>query len=225
MLRKTAVFLISCIGAATAQAPVFRLEMRLVQVPVSVNSRNGRDVEGLQARDFRVLDDGVRQQITLDRFDTGVAPISLAIATTFEQAMEAVQREGIEVFGAHYSAYATGLIAKPEDLPDTTSTPTTSIAGPEGPPTTNILGIFTELARLGKTNAIQALTQATGGSDYPFLKARGIEKAIEKPGVEVHSQYILNFAQRADLARPGMHRIEVSVPDRGNLRLRFRQGY
>ncbi len=328
MVRNTTVLLIACLGIADAQAPVFRMETRVVQVPVSVTLGNGRNVEDLRARDFRLLDDGVPQKIALDRFDTGVAPISLGIAIQtagistpalakirriggmiqplvigsrgeaavvtfdsevkwlqdftpdsgkiqdavkslaahsdaqarmfdaivevadrmkqrsgrkvlllisesrdrgskagFEQAVEAVQREGIEVFGAHYSAYATAMLAKPADLPDTTSTPTTSVAGPPGPPTVGILGIFTELARLGKTNAIQALTQATGGADFPFLKARGIEKAIEKLGAEVHSQYFLSFMQRADTARPGMHRIDVSVPERGDLRLRFRQGY
>jgi hypothetical protein len=31
--------------------------------------------------------------------------------TTFQQAVEAVERQGIEVFAATYSAYATSLIA------------------------------------------------------------------------------------------------------------------
>ena len=37
-------------------------------------------VDGLAARDFKVLDDGVRQEVTVDDFITGLAPISLAIA-------------------------------------------------------------------------------------------------------------------------------------------------
>jgi VWFA-related protein len=286
MTRRAAAFLIcglqSITAPDTAPTPGFRSETRIVQVPVSVTDVRGRSVEGLAARDFLVLSDGIKQDVTLDSFDTGVAKISLAIAVQtseistpaltkirrigdmiqplvigsggeaavvsfddkvtwlqdftpdsaaiqravknlkpgsyvdarmfdavaevsdrmkqrsgrkvlllisesrdrgskikFEQAMEAVGSQGIEVFGAHYSAYATAWIARPEDLPDS--------------PGENLLAIFTELGRLGKVNAIEALTQGTGGSDYPFLKERGVESAIEKLGVEVHSQYILSF--------------------------------
>jgi len=83
--------------------------------------------------------------------------------------------------------------------------------------------VIIELARLGKTNVIQALTTATGGSDYPFLKERGIENAIEKLGAEVHSQYILSFPQRDNT--PGPHLIEVSVANRNGLRIRSRRTY
>jgi VWFA-related protein len=314
--RRAAAFLICGLQSVTAQntgsAPAFRAETRIVQVPVSVTDMKGRSVEGLEARDFLVLSDGIRQEVTLDRFDTGVAKISLAIAvqtsgistpaltkihriggmiqplvigsggeaavlsfddgvtwlqdftpdsaaiqravknlkpgaymearmfdaiaevsdrmkqrsgrkvlllisesrdrgskTNFAQAMEAVGSQGIEVFGAHYSAYATTWIAKPEDLPDS--------------PGENLPAIFTELGRLGKVNAIEALTQGTGGSDYPFLKERGVENAIEKLGVEVHSQYILSFSPRGE--SKGMHRIDVSVTGRGDLRVHSRRAW
>jgi hypothetical protein len=127
----------------------------------------------------------------------------------FQQAVEVVGREGIEVFAAHYSAYATAWIAKPEDLPDS--------------PGANYLAIFTELARLGQVNAIEALTQGSGGSDYPFVKERGIENAIEKLGVEVHSQYILSFSPRGE--PKGMHRIDVSLEGRSDLRIHSRRAW
>ncbi|MES1257472.1 MAG: VWA domain-containing protein, partial [Acidobacteriota bacterium] len=268
--------------SARAQERPFRTEIRVVQVPVSVTDAQGRNVDGLKARDFLVLDDGAPQAIELDTFGTGVAPISLVIAIqasgvstpamvkirriggmiqplvighrgeaavlTFdnqikwrqdftsesdllqasvrnlkstsqsqarlfdavidaairmkdrkgrkvvllisesrdrgsearlEHAIEAVEREGVEVFAAPYSAFANAWIAKPEDLPP-----------PSAP---NYLAIFTELFRLAKTNDTQALTRATGGSEYPFLRERAIEKAVESLGVEVHSQYILSF--------------------------------
>ena len=143
----------------------------------------------------------------------------------FQKAMEIVQRDGIELFGAHYSAYSTAFVAKPEDQPALHDALAPRIEGPDAPPTIGILGILTELARLGKTNAVEALTQATGGSDYPFLKERGIENAIEKLGAEVHSQYILSFRLPSDVAERPMHRIDVSVPNHPDYRLRFRQGY
>jgi VWFA-related protein len=141
----------------------------------------------------------------------------------FEQAMEAVGSQGIEVFGAHYSAYSTALVAKPGDRPDLHDAPAPRIEGPDGSPTANPLAIFTELGRLGKVNAIEALTRSTGGSDYPFLKERGVESAIEKLGVEVHSQYILSFLPRGE--PKGMHRIDVSVRGRNDLRVHSRRDW
>lgn len=124
-------------------------------------------------------------------------------------ALEAVEREGVEVFAAPYSAYSTAWLAKPEDLPP-----------PSAP---NYLTVFAELFRLAKTNDTQALTQATGGSEYPFLRERALEKAVEKLGAEVHSQYILSFPPVA--GKKGMHQIEVSVPNRIGLHLRSRQAW
>lgn len=328
MRRKSAVFLLLLIGKVlgtasaqnpapdASQAPPFRAESGIVQVPVSVTGKRGTQVADLQASDFQLLVDGLPRRITLDRFDTGVAPISLVVAiqsagisapaiakirriggmiqplvigsrgeaavlafdsevkwlqdftpdsdaidtavtnvipgasmqacmfdavlqaanrmkrhpgrkilllisetrdrgskTKFDEALAAVEREGIEVFAAHYSAYATTWIAKPEDVPH------------EDP---NLIRIFTEVGRLGAVNAVQALTTATGGSDFPFAKERTLENAIQKLGAEVHSQYILSFSQRPDddgSSQPGLHHIEVSIPDRGDLRVRFRQSY
>jgi len=136
--------------------------------------------------------------------------------------VEAVERQGIEVFGAHYSAFATSLGAKPKHLPELPPQgPDDPTDGPPALPGISFLAIFSELARVGKTNAVRALTQATGGSDHPFLKEHGIENAIQKPSAEVHSQYILSFLQRLDTE--GMHVIEVSVPERADLRIRSRR--
>jgi len=128
--------------------------------------------------------------------------------TKFQDAMEAVEREGIEVFGAHYSSYAMSWISKPEDFPEQGEL--------------NEM-FFAQLARLGTTNHVKALALATGGSDFPFLREHGIEDAIQKLGVEVHSQYILSFPQRGDAA--GLHQIEVQVPNRPELRIRSRRVY
>ena len=103
--------------------------------------------------------------------------------TSLADAVDAVEREGIEVFAAHFSPNA----------------------------------------KTKEPNAVQALTEATGGWDYPFLKERGIENAIENLGVEVHSQYILSFPQPSGAA--GMHQITVAVPKRADLQIRSRQAY
>jgi hypothetical protein len=55
------------------------------------------------------------------------------------------------------------------------------------------------------------------------LRERGIEKAIETLGVDVHSQYILSFPE--ETAAKGMHRIDVSLPNRNDVRIHARRAY
>jgi VWFA-related protein len=143
----------------------------------------------------------------------------------FAEALEAVERAGIEIFGAHYSAYATAFTVRPEDLPDTHTTPITDSAGPPPPPTTNVPALLSELGRFAKTNVIQALTNATGGSDFPFSRQRGVQNAIEALGVEVHSQYLLSFPRHSVNKDESIHRIDVSVLNRPELRIRSRRAW
>src|SRR5207237_4449054 len=104
---------------------------------------------------------------------------------------------------------ATAFTLKKEDLPP--------------PSQPNFMAVFTEMARLGKTNDVRALAEATGGSDYPFTRERSLENAIERLGVEIHSQYILSFTPPS--AERGMHRIEVSVARPAGARIHSRQAY
>ena len=83
--------------------------------------------------------------------------------------------------------------------------------------------VFAELARIGATNHVKALAYATGGTDYSFARQQGIENAISRLAVEVHSQYILSFPQHEPSA--GMHRIKVSLVDRAGLLVRARRAY
>ena len=79
--------------------------------------------------------------------------------TTFEQALEMVAREGIEVFGAHYSVFATTSIANSKDVPDFSSPPVTAndpSARPDSAPAgLDLLAIFAELTRLGQANIVR----------------------------------------------------------------------
>jgi VWFA-related protein len=336
MCRRTTVCLICCLGSMSAQddsshsQTPFRVQADVVQIPVSVTDRSGRNIDGLLSHDFTVLDDGFPLEVALDLFGRGSAPISLVIAiqtsgistpslqkirriggmiqplviglhgeaavltfdgeiawrqdftsddirirqavnnlkpgtavkqarmfdaitavadrmterkgrrvlllvsesrdqgsaTTFQQALESVMREGIEVFAAHYSEYSTTWIANSKDLP-VFSPPITAndpSARPDsGPVGLDLLAISTEFPRLGQINIVRALTEATGGSEYPFAKERGVEVAIEKLGVEVHSQYILSFPRHRNTT--GLHQIDVSLPNRRDLLIRWRRAY
>ena len=50
-------------GSSTAQDPTFRAAIQTVPVQVAVFDKQGNPVRGLQASDFRVLEDGKLQQI------------------------------------------------------------------------------------------------------------------------------------------------------------------
>lgn len=276
-----------------------------------VTDRDGRNIDGLRARDFILLDNGAPQPVTLDDFSGGLPPISLVVAVQcsktselaladvrriaamirplitgergeaaivgfdreirwvqdftrnedrihdaiqtlgigsntgarifdtiseaadrmrdrkgrkmlllisqsndsgshikLNDAIQTVEREGIEVFAAHFSSYAMSWISRSEDFPDK--------------PTLDQM-FFTEVARIGRTNHVKALALATGGADYSFARQQGIDKAIEQLGGEVHSQYVLSFPQHEETL--GMHQIDVSIPERGDLRIRARHGY
>ncbi len=58
-------------------APVIRVPVRLVAVPTLVFSGDNRLIPGLKKADFRVLDNGVPQNVSLDTDDV---PVSVAIA-------------------------------------------------------------------------------------------------------------------------------------------------
>lgn len=64
------------VPAVHGQAPSFRVETRVVEVPVVVrDKKTGRAVEGLKAEDFVLTEDGKRQRIeffTMHRVDTSV---------------------------------------------------------------------------------------------------------------------------------------------------------
>src|SRR5579862_5139861 len=58
-----------------------RANVHLVLVPVTVTDAKGKFVDGLQAEDFVLYDDGVPQrQLQVDSSDTVLAPVALVIA-------------------------------------------------------------------------------------------------------------------------------------------------
>lgn len=59
-------------GAAQDTPPAIKVEVRQVLVPVFVTDRKGHHVDGLQASDFHVFEEGVEQQIV--SFGTELAP-------------------------------------------------------------------------------------------------------------------------------------------------------
>ena len=80
--------ILAFVFSLAAQDSRFNARSRLVLVPVTVADANGRNVNGLEAPDFLLLDNRRERKVTVDTIATGVAPIALVIA---------VQSSGISI--------------------------------------------------------------------------------------------------------------------------------
>jgi VWFA-related protein len=114
MRTSLAIFLAMCAASAQSSKPPepaspadFRAQIQVVQVPVVVEDRNGRSMHGLHPRQFQLLDDGRPQEIHVDTFETGVAPLALVIAVQTSGISAAVLAKVHEV-GAMIQPLVTG---------------------------------------------------------------------------------------------------------------------
>ncbi|MSV35296.1 MAG: VWA domain-containing protein [Bryobacterales bacterium] len=103
----TLALLLTAVGAA-AQEPVFKVDVRLVRLLVTVKNLAGELVGSLEARDFAVTDNGVKQDIAVFEHQT-TQPLSIALlidisastakdlryeTTSVTKFLEALVREG-----------------------------------------------------------------------------------------------------------------------------------
>jgi VWFA-related protein len=131
-----------------------------------------------------------------------------------DRAVQLAQQEGIVVYAATYSAYATPFTAKPEDAPPREA----------GGNYVDFGVILTELARNAKKLAARRLAAETGGAQFSFLRQSGLEHIITETGADLHSQYMLSFTPPNDAAA-GMHSIEVRVNGGEKYHVRARRAY
>jgi len=76
-----------------------------------------------------------------------------------------------------------------------------------------------------KDNPAEALTKATGGQEFSFVKQKGLEESIAKIGSELHSQYLITYSPSNKL-EGGFHEIKVTVePSHNDWKVRSRPGY
>jgi VWFA-related protein len=89
--------------------------------------------------------------------------------------------------------------------------------------------LFIELLRdvkaVFKDNPAEALTKASGGEEFGFVRQRGLEDALARIGEEIHSQYIITYNPN-NKEEAGFHEIKVEItPNRGEYKARYRPGY
>ena len=74
---RSGLILLAAAGSLLAQEPTIRVDVQQVLVPVIVTDKKGHHVTGLKASDFRILEDGVPQEIASFATDASAAAADL----------------------------------------------------------------------------------------------------------------------------------------------------
>ena len=104
-MRRAAVLAFAV--SLAAQDSRFDVRSRLVIVPVAVTDLKGRAIDGLEASDFLLFDNGLPQRATVDTIGTGVAPVALVIAVQ-SSGISAAVLEKVQKIGAMIQPMITG---------------------------------------------------------------------------------------------------------------------
>jgi VWFA-related protein len=161
--------------------------------------------------------------------------------STIEQVMAEVQAADVAIYAATFSAFITSLGSKvpghlsasksahetpaQEELHTLNGAPPNKF-NPKNPPPEQRVDLksgMEELTRKFGINTTDVLAGGTGGTLFPFTKAKVLEEAILKLGNELHSQYVISFAP--DPTDEGYHALEFKVTRRGAFQVRARPGY
>ena len=85
--------------------------------------------------------------------------------------------------------------------------------------------ILKDIKYIFKDNPVELFTKGTGGSEFAFMKQRGLEDAISRIGEELHSQYLISYSPNNKL-EGGFHEITVEVMGRPEVKkVQTRPGY
>lgn len=89
------------------EQPAFRTTVPVVMTPVTVTGRNGNHINGLNAADFVLLDEGQRQQFDFDTADSLDAPLAVVVAVQANNTAPAAVRK-IQKIGSMIEPLITG---------------------------------------------------------------------------------------------------------------------
>jgi VWFA-related protein len=175
--------------------------------------------------------------------------IILLVSENRDQASEGRVREtlldaqlsNVGVYSVNISRMVTALTApqeaaRPEQQPATVYSPMI----PHGAATPTSVGqmtqvnnrvefvpafkeIYKDVKGIFIANPTEVFTHETGGSQFSFLKERGLEEAIQRISDDIHSQYILSYNPN-NKNEGGYHEIDVRL-ERRDLKTRTRPGY
>ena len=85
--------------------------------------------------------------------------------------------------------------------------------------------ILKDVKYIFKDNPVELFTKGTGGSEFAFVKQRGLEHAIIRIGEELHSQYLISYSPN-NRDEGGFHEIVVEVSGHSEVKkVQTRPGY
>jgi len=87
-----------------------------------------------------------------------------------------------------------------------------------------LVELFRDVKAVFRDNPAEALTKATGGQEFSFVRQSGLEEAIGKIGEELHSQYIITYSPN-NKDQGGWHEIKVTVSPSRDVKVKARPGY
>ncbi len=157
------------------------------------------------------------------------------------EALLDIQVDNISVYTVDISRMMAGLTSRgPDPRPDTLPPAMTPLPGGQ-PATPNTIAqatggqgnsmqflpilveIFKDTKAIFVDNPAEVYAKGSGGTQFSFAKQRGLEDAIQKIGLEIHSQYILTYHPN-NLQEGGFHEIQVVV-NHPDVTVRTRPGY
>jgi VWFA-related protein len=86
-----------------------------------------------------------------------------------------------------------------------------------------LVEIYKDAKAVFVDNPVEVYAKGTGGTQFSFAKEKALEDAIQKIGLEIHSQYIITYHPN-NTNEGGFHQIEVEV-NHPDVRVRTRPGY
>jgi VWFA-related protein len=87
-----------------------------------------------------------------------------------------------------------------------------------------MIELLRDVKSVFKDNPVEAFTKGTGGSEFGFVKQRGLEDAVTRIGEELHSQYLISYSPN-NKDEGGFHKIQVQVAGHPEYKIQTRPGY
>ena len=90
------------------------------------------------------------------------------------------------------------------------------------------IGLLVMAVNALKKNAAHELAALSGGEYINFTTQKGFDEGLSQLSNHIHNYYLLSFQPHGNTngeLAPGMHRIQVKVPDYPDARIRFRESY
>ena len=167
----------------------------------------------------------------------------IASESRAREALIDLQLANVVFYAVDMSRFVTSLAApqaqpRPEQQPPASrplpggvpSTPTTvaqtyGLNGGRAEFIPLMVELFKDAKAIFKDNPVELFTKGTGGSEFGFVRQRGLEEAIQRIGEELHSQYLISYNPN-DKEEAGFHQIAVEVAGRYDVgRIQTRPGY